>query len=308
MIGGDDQASRRDRRSPARLHQGPSRARALGGGVDGEKGQHPQRLALHGLRDADHPSVALSDERPARIRGQRIPDPLLPAPPCLGSPSSSKSIPAAPTAAATGRSAAPSGARSTASRRRYEIDASRAAASPRLVPGSRPSRLERCRRSRSRTSPSTTGTRSRRTASRWDLPSTARSPARSSSLTPRSILPRWPRASARSWSPTCSQDARDRGLAVVPACPFVRDYIAGHPEHATSYPRPRRAAFGLVTPVRVSRRGSPRRRPGPRGQAGWPVPVARSGDRRDRLGAVRLGVWPRRCSLRSGRPARCCCA
>lgn len=41
------------------------------------------------------------------------------------------------------------------------------------------------------------------------------------------------------------QDARDRDLAVVPLCPFVREYIVRHPEHRDLVPEPRRAAFGL---------------------------------------------------------------
>ena len=41
------------------------------------------------------------------------------------------------------------------------------------------------------------------------------------------------------------QDARDRELAVVPLCPFVREYIVRHPEHRDLVPEARRAAFGL---------------------------------------------------------------
>lgn len=41
------------------------------------------------------------------------------------------------------------------------------------------------------------------------------------------------------------RDARDRGLAIVPRCPFVRDYIAGHPEERDLVPEARRAEFGL---------------------------------------------------------------
>jgi predicted GNAT family acetyltransferase len=40
-------------------------------------------------------------------------------------------------------------------------------------------------------------------------------------------------------------DARRRGVGVVPACPFVRDYIAAHPEDAELVPESRRAAFRL---------------------------------------------------------------
>jgi len=56
----------------------------VGAGIDGEKRQHPQPLALHGLRDADHAAVALGDERAAGIRAQQIADPLRPAPLLLG--------------------------------------------------------------------------------------------------------------------------------------------------------------------------------------------------------------------------------
>jgi len=41
------------------------------------------------------------------------------------------------------------------------------------------------------------------------------------------------------------QDARDRDLDVVPLCPFVREYIARHPEHHDLVPEERRAALGL---------------------------------------------------------------
>jgi predicted GNAT family acetyltransferase len=40
-------------------------------------------------------------------------------------------------------------------------------------------------------------------------------------------------------------DARSRDLAVVPLCPFVREYIARNPEHRDLVPEARRAAFGL---------------------------------------------------------------
>ncbi len=41
------------------------------------------------------------------------------------------------------------------------------------------------------------------------------------------------------------QDARDRDLDVVPLCPFVREYIARHPEHHDLVPEARRATLGL---------------------------------------------------------------
>ena len=39
-------------------------------------------------------------------------------------------------------------------------------------------------------------------------------------------------------------DARERGLAVLPFCPFVRAYIQRHPEYAELVPAERQAAFG----------------------------------------------------------------
>lgn len=41
------------------------------------------------------------------------------------------------------------------------------------------------------------------------------------------------------------EDARDRRLAVLPYCSFVRDYIAGRPEYLELVPEDRRAPFGL---------------------------------------------------------------
>jgi predicted GNAT family acetyltransferase len=38
---------------------------------------------------------------------------------------------------------------------------------------------------------------------------------------------------------------REEGLAVIPVCPFVRAYIAGHPEYLDLVPEDRRAEFGL---------------------------------------------------------------
>jgi predicted GNAT family acetyltransferase len=40
-------------------------------------------------------------------------------------------------------------------------------------------------------------------------------------------------------------DARRRGLAVLPFCPFVDDYIQRHPEYADLVPADRRAEFDL---------------------------------------------------------------
>ncbi|WP_426366979.1 GNAT family N-acetyltransferase [Streptomyces sp. E-08] len=40
-------------------------------------------------------------------------------------------------------------------------------------------------------------------------------------------------------------DARVRGLSVLPYCPFVRGWIGKHPEYADLVPEARRARFGL---------------------------------------------------------------
>jgi len=40
-------------------------------------------------------------------------------------------------------------------------------------------------------------------------------------------------------------DARRRGLGVLPYCPFMRDWIASHPEYADLVPDQQRAEFGL---------------------------------------------------------------
>ncbi len=40
-------------------------------------------------------------------------------------------------------------------------------------------------------------------------------------------------------------DARDRGLAVLPFCPFVDDYIRRHRQYAALVPEGRRPDFGL---------------------------------------------------------------
>lgn len=39
-------------------------------------------------------------------------------------------------------------------------------------------------------------------------------------------------------------DARERGLAVLPFCPFVKGYIQRHREYADLVPEERRAEFG----------------------------------------------------------------
>ena len=41
------------------------------------------------------------------------------------------------------------------------------------------------------------------------------------------------------------EDARRRGLAVLPFCPFVNDYIQRHREYADLVPADRRAEFDL---------------------------------------------------------------
>lgn len=40
-------------------------------------------------------------------------------------------------------------------------------------------------------------------------------------------------------------DARGAGVAVLPQCPFVKGYIAKHPEYLDLVPEGRRAHFGL---------------------------------------------------------------
>ncbi|SEB77903.1 GNAT family N-acetyltransferase [Streptomyces sp. TLI_105] len=40
-------------------------------------------------------------------------------------------------------------------------------------------------------------------------------------------------------------DARARGLSVLPYCPFIRGWIGKHPEYAELVPETRRARFGL---------------------------------------------------------------
>ena len=40
-------------------------------------------------------------------------------------------------------------------------------------------------------------------------------------------------------------DVRSRGLAVLPFCPFVRGYIARHPEYLDLVPETQRPQFGL---------------------------------------------------------------
>jgi len=44
---------------------------------------------------------------------------------------------------------------------------------------------------------------------------------------------------------TALDSARTQGLAVVPSCPFVRDFIDGHREYLELVPLERRAGFGL---------------------------------------------------------------
>lgn len=40
-------------------------------------------------------------------------------------------------------------------------------------------------------------------------------------------------------------DARSRGLAVLPFCPFVRSYLERHPDYVDLVPEAERAKFGL---------------------------------------------------------------
>jgi len=44
---------------------------------------------------------------------------------------------------------------------------------------------------------------------------------------------------------TALDDARERGLAVLPFCPFVNAYIERHPEYADLVPEAFRDRFGL---------------------------------------------------------------
>jgi predicted GNAT family acetyltransferase len=41
-------------------------------------------------------------------------------------------------------------------------------------------------------------------------------------------------------------DARKRGLAVLPSCPYINSWIKKHPEYTDLVPRDRRASFGLA--------------------------------------------------------------
>jgi predicted GNAT family acetyltransferase len=40
-------------------------------------------------------------------------------------------------------------------------------------------------------------------------------------------------------------DARERGLAVLPYCPYITSWIKKHPEYAGLVPQDQRAGFGL---------------------------------------------------------------
>jgi uncharacterized protein len=40
-------------------------------------------------------------------------------------------------------------------------------------------------------------------------------------------------------------DARERGLAVLPYCPYITSWIKNHPQYADLVPEDRRADFGL---------------------------------------------------------------
>lgn len=40
-------------------------------------------------------------------------------------------------------------------------------------------------------------------------------------------------------------DARARGLSVLPYCPFVKDYIRRHPDYLALVPETKRRSFGL---------------------------------------------------------------
>jgi len=44
-------------------------------------------------------------------------------------------------------------------------------------------------------------------------------------------------------------DARERGLAVLPFCPFVNDYMQRHRQYADLVPEGRRQSFGLLDSI-----------------------------------------------------------
>ena len=44
---------------------------------------------------------------------------------------------------------------------------------------------------------------------------------------------------------TALSEARERGLRVLPQCPFVAEHIREHPEWLDLVPEDRRAEFGL---------------------------------------------------------------
>jgi hypothetical protein len=41
-------------------------------------------------------------------------------------------------------------------------------------------------------------------------------------------------------------DARKRGLSVLPSCPYINSWIKKHPEYTDLVPQDRRASFGLA--------------------------------------------------------------
>lgn len=45
---------------------------------------------------------------------------------------------------------------------------------------------------------------------------------------------------------TALDTARERGLAVLPYCPYIRSWISRHPDYADLVPEDRRAEFGLA--------------------------------------------------------------
>ena len=47
------------------------------------------------------------------------------------------------------------------------------------------------------------------------------------------------------WSARALDVVRERGLAALPDCPFVRGWIGKHPDYADLVPADRRADYGL---------------------------------------------------------------
>ena len=70
-------------------------------------------------------------------------------------------------------------------------------------------------------------------------------PAESNSSTPRSSERFEGQGLGGRSIPFALDDARERGLEVLPFCPFVRDYMEHHPEYIELVPEKLRARFEL---------------------------------------------------------------